>query len=83
MSPARYQNELAGVEAEHLAERFYHQALSVMPHVGECTVFKAAFILKKWIDTQGCRMPQNCGNLIQKFDIYSIENAVIHPPSLC
>ncbi|XP_051920933.1 nonsense-mediated mRNA decay factor SMG5 [Hippocampus zosterae] len=31
---ARYQNELAGVEAEHLAERFYHQALSVMPHVG-------------------------------------------------
>uniref|UniRef100_A0A1A7X5T7 Nonsense-mediated mRNA decay factor n=1 Tax=Iconisemion striatum TaxID=60296 RepID=A0A1A7X5T7_9TELE len=31
---ARYQNELAGVETEHLAERFYHQALSVMPHVG-------------------------------------------------
>lgn len=34
-SAARYQNELAGVEAEQLAERFYHQALSVMPHVGE------------------------------------------------
>lgn len=32
---ARYQNELAGVETEQLAERFYHQALSVMPHVGE------------------------------------------------
>ncbi|XP_023819938.1 protein SMG5 [Oryzias latipes] len=31
---ARYQNELAGVETEQLAERFYHQALSVMPHVG-------------------------------------------------
>ncbi|KAF7661428.1 hypothetical protein LDENG_00260300 [Lucifuga dentata] len=31
---ARYQNELAGVDAEQLAERFYHQALSVMPHVG-------------------------------------------------
>ncbi|XP_058863332.1 nonsense-mediated mRNA decay factor SMG5-like [Acipenser ruthenus] len=31
---ARYQNELAGVEAELLAERFYHQALSVTPHVG-------------------------------------------------
>lgn len=31
---ARYQNELAGVEAEQLAERFYHQALSVIPHVG-------------------------------------------------
>lgn len=31
---ARYQNELAGVEAEQLAERFYHQALCVMPHVG-------------------------------------------------
>uniref|UniRef100_A0A3P8W723 Nonsense-mediated mRNA decay factor n=1 Tax=Cynoglossus semilaevis TaxID=244447 RepID=A0A3P8W723_CYNSE len=31
---ARYQNELAGVEAEQLAERFYHQALSVVPHVG-------------------------------------------------
>ncbi|CAN9514209.1 unnamed protein product [Ophioblennius macclurei] len=31
---ARYQNELAGVEAEHLAERFYHQALSVVPHGG-------------------------------------------------
>uniref|UniRef100_A0A3B3SA42 Nonsense-mediated mRNA decay factor n=1 Tax=Paramormyrops kingsleyae TaxID=1676925 RepID=A0A3B3SA42_9TELE len=31
---ARYQNELAGVEAERLAERFYHQALSVSPHVG-------------------------------------------------
>lgn len=31
---ARYQNELAGVEAEQLAERYYHQALSVMPHVG-------------------------------------------------
>lgn len=35
MLAARYQNELAGVEAEQLAERFYHQALSVMPHVGE------------------------------------------------
>lgn len=35
LSAARYQNELAGVEAEQLAERFYHQALSVMPHVGE------------------------------------------------
>lgn len=34
-SAARYQNELAGVDAEQLAERFYHQALSVMPHVGE------------------------------------------------
>lgn len=34
-SAARYQNELAGVEAEHLAERFYHQAWSVTPHVGE------------------------------------------------
>lgn len=32
---ARYQNELAGVEAEQLAERFYHQALSVSPTVGE------------------------------------------------
>lgn len=32
---ARYQNELAGVEAEQLAERFYHQAWSVMPHVGK------------------------------------------------
>ncbi|KAK1806731.1 hypothetical protein P4O66_005231 [Electrophorus voltai] len=31
---ARYQNELAGVEAEQLSERFYHQALSVSPHVG-------------------------------------------------
>ncbi|XP_062841759.1 nonsense-mediated mRNA decay factor SMG5 [Trichomycterus rosablanca] len=31
---ARYQNELAGVEAEQLAERFYHQALSVSPHIG-------------------------------------------------
>uniref|UniRef100_H2U4I5 Nonsense-mediated mRNA decay factor n=1 Tax=Takifugu rubripes TaxID=31033 RepID=H2U4I5_TAKRU len=31
---ARYQNELAGVDAEQLAERFYHQALSVMPHIG-------------------------------------------------
>ncbi|XP_076006333.1 nonsense-mediated mRNA decay factor SMG5 [Genypterus blacodes] len=31
---ARYQNELAGVESEQLAERFYHQALTVMPHVG-------------------------------------------------
>ncbi|XP_077576260.1 nonsense-mediated mRNA decay factor SMG5 [Stigmatopora nigra] len=31
---ARYQNELAGVEAENLAQRFYHQALFVMPHLG-------------------------------------------------
>ncbi|TRY55317.1 hypothetical protein DNTS_013468 [Danionella cerebrum] len=31
---ARYQNELAGVEAEQLAERFYHQAMSVAPHIG-------------------------------------------------
>ncbi|XP_046892958.1 protein SMG5 [Hypomesus transpacificus] len=31
---ARYQNELAGVESEQLAERFYHQALSVTPHGG-------------------------------------------------
>ena len=36
-STARYQNELAGVEAEQLSERFYHQALSVTPHVGELT----------------------------------------------
>ncbi|XP_039608358.1 protein SMG5 [Polypterus senegalus] len=31
---ARYQNELAGVDAELLAERFYHQALSVSPNIG-------------------------------------------------
>ncbi|KAF4076133.1 hypothetical protein AMELA_G00226810 [Ameiurus melas] len=31
---ARYQNELAGVEAEQLAERFYHQALSVSTTIG-------------------------------------------------
>ncbi|XP_069463214.1 nonsense-mediated mRNA decay factor SMG5 [Ambystoma mexicanum] len=31
---ARYQNELAGVDTEHLAERFYYQALSVAPHIG-------------------------------------------------
>uniref|UniRef100_A0A8C1CSY6 Nonsense-mediated mRNA decay factor n=2 Tax=Cyprinus carpio TaxID=7962 RepID=A0A8C1CSY6_CYPCA len=36
---ARYQNELAGVEAEQLAERFYHQALSVAPHVGNVLLF--------------------------------------------
>lgn len=45
-SSARYQNELAGVEAEQLAERFYHQALSVMPHVGEwreCRVWFVCF----------------------------------------
>lgn len=32
---ARYQNELAGVDTELLAERFYYQALSVAPQVGE------------------------------------------------
>lgn len=42
---ARYQNELAGVEAEQLAERFYHQALSVAPHVGERV--HASHILRK------------------------------------
>ncbi|XP_072917459.1 nonsense-mediated mRNA decay factor SMG5 [Hemitrygon akajei] len=31
---ARYQNELAGVDTEQLAERFYYQSLSVAPHVG-------------------------------------------------
>lgn len=31
---ARYQNELSGVDTEQLAERFYHQSLSVAPHVG-------------------------------------------------
>nr|XP_033779748.1 protein SMG5 [Geotrypetes seraphini] len=31
---ARYQNELAGVDTEQLAERFYYQALSVAPHIG-------------------------------------------------
>ncbi|XP_065586466.1 LOW QUALITY PROTEIN: nonsense-mediated mRNA decay factor SMG5, partial [Cyrtonyx montezumae] len=31
---ARYQNELAGVDTELLAERFYYQALSVAPHIG-------------------------------------------------
>ncbi|XP_041320800.1 protein SMG5 isoform X2 [Pyrgilauda ruficollis] len=31
---ARYQNELAGVDTELLAERFYYQALSVAPQVG-------------------------------------------------
>uniref|UniRef100_A0AAV2MFM5 Nonsense-mediated mRNA decay factor n=1 Tax=Knipowitschia caucasica TaxID=637954 RepID=A0AAV2MFM5_KNICA len=31
---ARYQNELAGVDTEQLAVRFYHQALTVMPLVG-------------------------------------------------
>lgn len=33
--PARYQNELAGVDTELLAERFYYQALSVAPQIGE------------------------------------------------
>lgn len=37
MRAARYQNELAGVEAEQLAERFYHQALSVSPTIGKKT----------------------------------------------
>lgn len=32
---ARYQNELAGVDTELLAERFYYQALSVAPQIGE------------------------------------------------
>ncbi|NXC11502.1 SMG5 protein, partial [Orthonyx spaldingii] len=31
---ARYQNELAGVDTELLAERFYYQALSVAPQIG-------------------------------------------------
>ncbi|XP_043935749.1 protein SMG5 [Protopterus annectens] len=31
---ARYQNELAGVDTEHLAERLYHQAVLVAPNVG-------------------------------------------------
>ncbi|XP_067832012.1 nonsense-mediated mRNA decay factor SMG5 isoform X2 [Heptranchias perlo] len=31
---ARYQNELAGVDTEQLAERFYYQSLSVVPQVG-------------------------------------------------
>ncbi|XP_019066150.1 protein SMG5 isoform X5 [Fukomys damarensis] len=31
---SRYQNELAGVDTELLAERFYHQALSVAPQIG-------------------------------------------------
>lgn len=33
---ARYQNELAGVDTELLAERFYYQALSVAPQIGTC-----------------------------------------------
>lgn len=32
---ARYQNELAGVDTELLAERFYYQALSVAPQIGK------------------------------------------------
>lgn len=36
LSPAaRYQNELAGVDTELLAERFYYQALSVAPQIGK------------------------------------------------
>ncbi|KAG8432059.1 hypothetical protein GDO86_019524 [Hymenochirus boettgeri] len=31
---ARYQNELAVVDTEKLAERFYYQALMVVPHIG-------------------------------------------------
>uniref|UniRef100_A0ABM5F469 Nonsense-mediated mRNA decay factor n=1 Tax=Pogona vitticeps TaxID=103695 RepID=A0ABM5F469_9SAUR len=31
---ARYQNELAGVDTELLAERFYYQAISVAPQIG-------------------------------------------------
>ncbi|XP_051849755.1 nonsense-mediated mRNA decay factor SMG5 isoform X1 [Antechinus flavipes] len=31
---SRYQNELAGVDTEQLAERFYYQALSVAPQIG-------------------------------------------------
>ncbi|NXF91311.1 SMG5 protein, partial [Eubucco bourcierii] len=31
---ARYQNELAGVDTEQLAQRFYYQALSVAPQIG-------------------------------------------------
>ena len=34
---ARYQNELAGVDTELLAERFYYQALSVAPQIGKWT----------------------------------------------
>lgn len=38
LSPAaRYQNELAGVDTELLAERFYYQALSVAPQIGKCS----------------------------------------------
>uniref|UniRef100_A0A8C9JI41 Nonsense-mediated mRNA decay factor n=1 Tax=Panthera tigris altaica TaxID=74533 RepID=A0A8C9JI41_PANTA len=32
---SRYQNELAGVDTELLAERFYYQALSVAPQIGK------------------------------------------------
>lgn len=35
---ARYQNELAGVDTELLAERFYYQALSVAPQIGKCLI---------------------------------------------
>lgn len=39
LSPAaRYQNELAGVDTELLAERFYYQALSVAPQIGKWTL---------------------------------------------
>lgn len=34
---SRYQNELAGVDTELLAERFYYQALSVAPQIGKWT----------------------------------------------
>lgn len=36
---ARYQNELAGVDTELLAERFYYQALSVAPQIGKCSLW--------------------------------------------
>ncbi|KAG8146521.1 putative To mCG8836 isoform 1 protein [Naja naja] len=44
---ARYQNELAGVDTELLAERFYYQALSVAPQIGEYLVLRESSLYDK------------------------------------
>lgn len=97
-SAARYQNELAGVEAEQLAERFYHQALSVMPHVGEWLMWDfltrrfavamvgnnlVSFVVSVLGEWQEYLFQKSCGNAFIRHNSLSSQNKNNNVKSHC
>ncbi|EGW07060.1 Protein SMG5, partial [Cricetulus griseus] len=60
---ARYQNELAGVDTELLAERFYYQALSVAPQIDAVVYPCFSFSIQSEVSFEGAY-----GNLKRLYD---------------